>query len=66
MSDWKVCPTCSQECKYKDGILCKAYICAKKNEAAGGSNPNNTADFGKMFGDLFGKNNPWSYATPSR
>ena len=28
----QLCPTCSQgHCEYRDGILCRAYICAKRN-----------------------------------
>jgi hypothetical protein len=35
---WNLCPTCSQQCQYKDGILCRAWICAKKSSSSNSSN----------------------------
>lgn len=45
----KLCPTCSQPCEHKDGIMCKTYVCYKKDLAAGKIPANNNAAFKDLF-----------------
>lgn len=51
VSDWKLCPTCSQPCQYKDGIRCMAFICAKKNSQGNQQQMNQNA-FDTLFGAM--------------
>jgi len=45
----KLCPTCSQPCEYKDGIMCRAaYVCFKKDPGKG------SGDFASLFATMFG------------
>lgn len=49
--DWKLCPTCSQPCQYKDGIRCMAFICAKKNSENNSQQMDQSA-FDTLFGAM--------------
>lgn len=33
--EMKLCPTCSQPCEYKNGIMCTNYVCYKRDVASG-------------------------------
>lgn len=58
----KLCPTCGHPCEYKNGIMCTAWVCAKKATRMNGSNNNNDilGIFNQIFGNStnFGSTNP--------
>ena len=47
MSDTHICPTCSQPCIYKNGIMCTIQGCIKDG----------TSKNGDIFSTLFGNKN---------